>query len=567
MVRGGQLRTVSLRECGDMASPVSLVEEFLGLLSPKGFKSVSGTLKPLKEAASPLSIAGEAQPLLGEKLWDAPAPKYKGFTTKAFATPELELTKEKSSPAKGIERAAAQFIERSRTKLMPSEKVRAERAKEQGYNVEAYHSTPTDVPFEEFRLTNEDIGMHFGTKQASSARLEAVSSRGERPRTYPVKLQANNPLELWDMGTWEAEKIEGALKHALKWDRAEVEAAAKKGMQGLRDLIKSKGYDSIKYVNEHEDPGSISYITLDPSQARSQFAKFNPRQSGKAHLAGALAGGAAAGALAMGGDEAQALPKIPTISGKMAGVEFKVTEAQYEQLKAARAAGAGREGISRMVEEFQRGVAPKGTLTPASVMDVESRVREAYSTLTRGQYNQPVYLKDIRDLLKDVPEQQLNRALHNIHLQPGATLSGINNPQAITPAIKAGGTDFKGTPMYVLWMQKQAPKAAAGGAAAGALAMGGDEAQAAPLAIAGEPQPLSVAGEAQPLAIAGKPQPLSIAGEAQPLGARPGISATDIIKGAGTLAAGPLAPLAFIAQYAEPGRIGKAPGKIAEVRS
>src|SRR6266705_2759449 len=113
MVRGGQLRTVSLRECGDMASPVSLVEEFLGLLSPKGFKSVSGTLKPLKEAASPLSIAG-----------------------------------------------AAQFIERSRTKLMPSEKVRAERAKEQGYNVEAYHSTPTDVPFEEFRLTNEDIGMH-----------------------------------------------------------------------------------------------------------------------------------------------------------------------------------------------------------------------------------------------------------------------------------------------------------------------------------------------------------------------------------------------------------------------
>jgi hypothetical protein len=41
-----------------------------------------------------------------------------------------------------------------------------------------------------------------------------------------------------------------------------------------------------------------------------------------------------------------------------------------------------------------------------------------------------------------------------MHLEAGTTLSGLDNPQEITQAVREAGLSFKGEPMYVLWIKR-----------------------------------------------------------------------------------------------------------------
>jgi hypothetical protein len=94
---------------------------------------------------------------------------------------------------------------------------------------------------------------------------------------------------------------------------------------------------------------------------------------------------------------------------------------------------------------------------PSTTVDygaVRKRIREAYLDITGGRLNTRVLLSDIRQRLKTIDRATLDDALRRMHVEEGTTLSGLNNPQEITPAIRDAGLNFKGESMYVLWITK-----------------------------------------------------------------------------------------------------------------
>lgn len=91
---------------------------------------------------------------------------------------------------------------------------------------------------------------------------------------------------------------------------------------------------------------------------------------------------------------------------------------------------------------------------PLDYATLRGRIREAYLELTGGHFNMRATLKDVREKLKDIAPGTLDEALARMHLEDGTTLSGLNNPQEVTPAIRNAALSFKGEPMYVLWITK-----------------------------------------------------------------------------------------------------------------
>ena len=85
---------------------------------------------------------------------------------------------------------------------------------------------------------------------------------------------------------------------------------------------------------------------------------------------------------------------------------------------------------------------------------IRARVRDAYLEVTGGRLNTRALLSDLREKLKDIDRAVQDEALSRLHLEDGTTLSGLNNPQEITPEIRDAGLNFKGEQMYVLWISK-----------------------------------------------------------------------------------------------------------------
>jgi len=192
-----------------------------------------------------------------------------------------------------------------------------EKAKAAGYVVPAVHGTRRGEAFEEFKLPEEvtglpELGIHAGSpKAAQKFTGEYYNPNYPTPRHYPVVLKAQNSLDLPDLGSWGAHRVARGLldNHPDKFTAEELSKIVpwyqttpaqygnvtleqqRQAMQSLRDLIKSKGYDSVRYKNEVEDPGHISHIVLDPTQIRAPWAKFENLNS-RNLLAGL--GGAAA---------------------------------------------------------------------------------------------------------------------------------------------------------------------------------------------------------------------------------------------------------------------------------
>lgn len=90
----------------------------------------------------------------------------------------------------------------------------------------------------------------------------------------------------------------------------------------------------------------------------------------------------------------------------------------------------------------------------ASPDHIRARIRKAYLDVTGGRLNTRALLSDMREKLRDIDRETLDEALKRMHLEEGTTLSGLNNPQEITQAIRNAGLSFKGEPMYVLWITK-----------------------------------------------------------------------------------------------------------------
>jgi len=91
---------------------------------------------------------------------------------------------------------------------------------------------------------------------------------------------------------------------------------------------------------------------------------------------------------------------------------------------------------------------------PPDYSAVRQRIRKAYLELTGARLNTRALLSDIREKLKDIDRARLDEAFRRMHLEEGATLSGLDNPQEITQAIREGGLNFKGEHMFVLWITK-----------------------------------------------------------------------------------------------------------------
>lgn len=176
------------------------------------------------------------------------------------------------------------------------------------------------------KLPDDELGVHFGNPKQAQVFSGDWLSHQAAPRQYPVVVATNNPLELPDTGTWHLEDITRALKNAnagelrgkAGFERQPDNPGAytqispeTKGMfpsheldqidsiEGMRDYLQSKGYDSIKYVNKAEDAGANSFIKFTGSPeakdfvtgVRSPFAAFDPAKIMRPELAAGLAGG------------------------------------------------------------------------------------------------------------------------------------------------------------------------------------------------------------------------------------------------------------------------------------
>ncbi len=229
---------------------------------------------------------------------------------------------------------------------LPMDKAsRERRAEEQGFTVDAFHSTTADIGA--FEKHPADLGYHFGTTSQANKRLKdkegerRYKSFVENSRTLPptdvieganvipVKLKLNNPLRLPDVGDWRSSAavigrvvgvIEGVNQEAQPID-AETLAVLEKiavlyedvmeaqdqfeehddfvhtpeneeFMEEARAIIQLAGYDGIVYNNIAETPwqenpkGEDSYIVFEPEQIRSVHAAFD---SEKGYSAGIMA--------------------------------------------------------------------------------------------------------------------------------------------------------------------------------------------------------------------------------------------------------------------------------------
>jgi hypothetical protein len=102
---------------------------------------------------------------------------------------------------------------------------------------------------------------------------------------------------------------------------------------------------------------------------------------------------------------------------------------------------------------------PKRHITPPppphdDYATLRGRIREAYLDVTGGRFNERVLLSILRNKMRDIDSRTLDDTLRKMHLEEGTTLSGLNNPQEITQAIRDAAVNFKGEPMYALWITR-----------------------------------------------------------------------------------------------------------------
>jgi hypothetical protein len=155
-----------------------------------------------------------------------------------------------------------------------------------------YHLSKSEEIFTEFLPFS-----HFGTVQATEEimgdeyeYLKYKVKDGPFPqkyRTYPVYLSIRKPIVLTDIGSEPREQLRLWTEEANEQNALSARAADEIDYESKHDIryanslfikrLKAKGYDGIVYENVEEDPGSLSWVIFDPSQAKSIFAKeFNP---------------------------------------------------------------------------------------------------------------------------------------------------------------------------------------------------------------------------------------------------------------------------------------------------
>lgn len=207
------------------------------------------------------------------------------------------------------------LIELNAPRLPMDKQSRFERAVKMGFTIKAFHGTITD--FKEFKRSGTDLGIHFGTndqawdmilQKAPHNAFKDDGGEGQQRNAIimPVLLKIKKPLEMEDVGAWyNVESVLDELRysHELKSamsnkHQAEIRQLYERsigispmshadGMDRVRSIIQASGFDGIVYNNRFEgnrDRDKRSYIVFDPSQVRSLYAKFDPKQAASGNV-------------------------------------------------------------------------------------------------------------------------------------------------------------------------------------------------------------------------------------------------------------------------------------------
>ncbi len=209
------------------------------------------------------------------------------------------------------------------------------------FPTKVFHSTLSPTGIKEFKTKlgsgtgwHDLEGAHVGTLEAATQRAEAYSGPNFEATPYisnktgvedptrsrtatsilPLRMRKEKPF-LDPNGNPFTEEGLGDVVKQWSIDNGYFSTTLPKGdplygaSQSVRKeaarkdfskYLRSEGYDVVPYVNAVEDKGGLSYLVLNPSRLRSEFAKFDPKKLNSANLSAGL------GSLFVGGAMAKA---------------------------------------------------------------------------------------------------------------------------------------------------------------------------------------------------------------------------------------------------------------------
>ena len=132
-------------------------------------------------------------------------------------------------------------------------------------NTVAYHGSTDDIT--EFRPFS-----HFGSETAARDRMDY--KKVKNGKIYKVEINIKNPLEIKDFpGTHYDRFYAFTLRDKKIISQEEMEfITTEQDPQELRkrllDKLRDLGIDGFVYKNRYEDKGNISYVIVDPNQAK-----------------------------------------------------------------------------------------------------------------------------------------------------------------------------------------------------------------------------------------------------------------------------------------------------------
>lgn len=146
----------------------------------------------------------------------------------------------------------------------------------EGEGIKVFHGTPQD--FAEFVIT-DDIGFHFGTKEAAQTRLDEV--HGGEGQILERRIIIKNPMKAkYDPGVWDndAEVIKAlpfTEEQLIEINKRVEGEGPTEALHQIKEYLKELGFDSVVYGNAFE--GGTSYIVLDASQIKDISPTVTPK--------------------------------------------------------------------------------------------------------------------------------------------------------------------------------------------------------------------------------------------------------------------------------------------------
>ncbi len=210
---------------------------------------------------------------------------------KDFATRESMVR-----PPRNIELGANKAPTAALPGLLDDTASRMQRARDMGFDVDAYHGTRFDIPafnLNPHNKSDELLGIHVGTKAQADNIVEAGATEkrlggmeySKESNVMPLKVKTKKYLDMEDPGGHEWTPYELLAQLDEKGINIKFADKFNPTIREIRQGLKKQGYDGIRYKNVIEGSGKdYSYIVFDPQNIRSRFAKFDPAKADSADL-------------------------------------------------------------------------------------------------------------------------------------------------------------------------------------------------------------------------------------------------------------------------------------------